>query len=117
MYKYDYPIDRMRDWNNEAQVSGGGYFWLSLIRAADFGANIYLAADGFEPVQNYLNDTILRVITNYKRIAYVSESDAANVFKGEQIHHLDREAPYDFTQQTLSHAELDAELDAYFVGL
>jgi hypothetical protein len=118
IYKHDFPIDRMRDWNNEVQVSGGGYFWLSLIRALSFGANIYLADNGFEPVQKYLNDRILQEVTNYKQIAYVSTSAAADIFndvKDQHVHlDLDREAPYDLRKRRLTHAELDAELDTYF---
>lgn len=117
-YRHDFPIDRMRDWNNEDQVSGGGYFWLSLIHASDFCANIYLADDGFEPVQQYLEDSILRVIRNYDQIAYISESMAAATLLGQtnpaHTSQKPREAPYDFTKQESNKVELDAELDAYF---
>ena len=57
-YTHAFPLDRMRDWNNEVQVSGGGYFWLAMVCAADFAANIYLADNGFEPVQKYLADAV-----------------------------------------------------------
>lgn len=79
IYVYDYPIDRMRDWSAEKRVSGDGYFWLALIKGATFSANVYLADNGFVPVQKYLADSVLQEITNYKKVTWVEEEEAVNM--------------------------------------